>query len=206
MNDPQPATPRSEIAESESRDRDALEGIPKELLFEDFKQQITNLQNQYTRMHNRLQLTTGLNTALLPTLGTIGIAASRGDVGRGWLLLVPVAGFLLSAVGFLYGAADRRLVMIYRGQLSETARSLLQMTDENARYDTWLHVGRDPTWVGRATKALREQRKEPAEDDRWDRLFSWRSKNLSVTRLPPIIAVLFATLWLVVGVIIASTI
>ena len=38
---------------------------------------LRNLQNQYTRMHGRMQLITGLNTALLPTLGALAVAASR---------------------------------------------------------------------------------------------------------------------------------
>jgi hypothetical protein len=56
----------------------ATVGVPKELLLEDFKQQCTNLQGQYTRMHNRLQLLVGLNTALLPTLGAVALASSKG--------------------------------------------------------------------------------------------------------------------------------
>jgi hypothetical protein len=38
--------------------------VPKELLLEDFKQQCTNLQGQYTRMHNRRQLLVGLKSPL----------------------------------------------------------------------------------------------------------------------------------------------
>jgi hypothetical protein len=83
---------------------------PKDVLAEDFRQQCTNLQNQYTRMHGRMQLITGLNTALLPTLGALAVAASRDDVGYGWLLLFPAAGMLLSAIGYVAGANDRHLV------------------------------------------------------------------------------------------------
>ena len=49
----------------------ATAGVPTELLLEDFRQQCTNLQGQYTHMHNRLQLLPGLNTALPPTLGAL---------------------------------------------------------------------------------------------------------------------------------------
>ena len=42
--------------------------LPKDLLVEDFRQQCANLQGQYTRMHNRLQVLVGLNTALVPAL------------------------------------------------------------------------------------------------------------------------------------------
>jgi hypothetical protein len=75
----------------------------KEVLIEDFRQHCTNLQNQYTRMHGRMQLITGLNTALLPALGALAVAASRDEVGHGWLLLFPAAGLLLSIIGYVAG-------------------------------------------------------------------------------------------------------
>jgi len=75
----------------------------KDVLTEDFRQQCTNLQNQYTRMHGRMQLITGLNSALLPALGALAVAAGRDDVGYGWLLLFPAAGMLLSTIGLRGG-------------------------------------------------------------------------------------------------------
>ena len=81
-------------------------------------------------MHNRLQLLIGLSTALLPALGAVGLAAAKGDVGRPWLILFPVAGLLLSAIGFITGAVDRKLVTIYRDQLSWTAEHLLAASAE----------------------------------------------------------------------------
>ena len=47
------------------------------LLVEDFGLQCTNLQNQYMRMHGRMQPITGINTALLPGLGALAVAAAR---------------------------------------------------------------------------------------------------------------------------------
>ena len=67
-------------------------GVPKELLFEDFKQQSTNLQGQYTRMHNRMQLMIGLNTALLPTLGLPLMRSS--EVRHRQLPMLSLAHFL----------------------------------------------------------------------------------------------------------------
>ena len=113
----------------------------------DFGQQCTNLQNQYTRMHGRMQLITGLNTALLPALGALAVAAGRNDVGHGWLVLFPVAGVLLSIIGYVAGANDRHLVVLYRKQLAWTAESLLLSNGvaDSKVYDTWVHAGRAPT-------------------------------------------------------------
>ncbi|WP_322751477.1 MULTISPECIES: hypothetical protein [unclassified Frankia] len=55
-----------------------------DLLMEDFRQQQNNLQNQYQRMHNRLQLIMGLNTTLLPAFGATAAAVGEADWrGRG---------------------------------------------------------------------------------------------------------------------------
>ncbi len=128
----------------------ATAGVPEELLLEDFRRQSTNLQGQYARMHNRLQLLLGLNTALLPTLGAVALASSKGEVGRPWLILFPLAGLLLSAIGFLAGSTDRELVTTCRDQLSWTAECALAAYAERPfEYQLWLHIGRDPTRVKR---------------------------------------------------------
>jgi hypothetical protein len=125
-------------------------GVPKDLLLDDFRQQCANLQGQYSRMHNRLQLLIGLSTALLPTFGAVALAASKGDVGRPWLILFPLTGLLLSAIGFVTGAADRELVTIYRDQLSWTAECLLSASTEGpSESQRWLHFGTDPAVVDR---------------------------------------------------------
>ncbi len=172
-------------------------GVPKELLLEDFKQQCTNLQGQYTRMHNRLQLLIGLSTALLPALGAVALAASKGDVGRPWLILFPVAGLLLSVIGFITGSTDRKLVTIYRDQLSWTAECLLSAyTEGPSGYQLWLHIGRDPTVVDQNLAAWRTKAPTQARRSRWDRMISWRWEPLSVTRLPAVLSLAFIAIWL----------
>jgi hypothetical protein len=177
--------------------------IPKELLLEDFKQQCTNLQGQYTRMHNRLQLLIGLNTALLPTLGAVALAASNKEVGRGWIFLFPAAGLLLSAIGYLTGATDRNLVTIYRDQLSWTAKCLAATYKETPfRYQHWLHIGLDP---GKVNRCLTNWKSKSSEEDGppsgWDRVTSWRWKPLTVTRLPVALSLVLAAIWLVIIVL-----
>jgi hypothetical protein len=99
-------------------------------------------------MHNRLQLLVGLNTALLPTLGAVALASSKGDVDRLCLTLFPITGLLLSAISLLTGSTDRKLVTIYRDQLSWTAECVLSAyAVEPFEYQLWLHIGRDPTKV-----------------------------------------------------------
>jgi hypothetical protein len=175
----------------------ATVGVPKELLLEDFKQQCTNLQGQYTRMHNRLQLLVGLNTALLPTFGAVALASSKGDVGRLWLILFPITGLLLSAIGFLTSSTDRKLVTIYRDQLSWTAECVLSAYGgEPFEYKLWLHIGRDPTEVNLYLTPP-GQAKRPI----WDRMTSWRWAPLSVTRLPAMLSLAFLVIWLVLLVV-----
>jgi hypothetical protein len=191
-------------------------GVPKELLLEDFKQQCTNLQGQYARMHNRMQLMIGLNTALLPTLGAVFLASSKGDVGRPWLILFPVTGLLLSAIGFLTGATDRRLVTIYRGQLSWTAKCVLSAYVAGPyEYQGWLHIGRDPTGVSDKLDEWNPSPRIEREPFRWrqmtkrtwwlaqvalwwNRTTSWRWEPLSVTRLPAALSLAFFVIWLIV--------
>lgn len=175
--------------------------VPKELLLEDFRQQCTNLQGQYTRMHNRMQLLVGLSTVLLPALGTAALAAGKGDVGRPWLILFPLAGLLLSAIGFITGSADRKLVTIYRDQLSWTAKCVLSAHTEGSFEDLlWLHIGRDPTGVDKDLKNWRE-RPRPQEEPWWDQVLSWRWEPLSVTRLPAVLSLAFIVIWLVLLVV-----
>jgi hypothetical protein len=158
-------------------------GVPKELLFEDFKQQCTNLQGQYTRMHNRMQLMIGLNTALLPTLGAVFLASSKGDVGRPWLILFPVTGLLLSTIGFLTGATDRRLVTIYRGQLSWTANCVLSAYVAGpCEYQGWLHIGLDPTGVSDKLDKWNPSPRIEGEPFRWRQMTkrTWWSAHMAL--------------------------
>jgi hypothetical protein len=175
--------------------------IPRDVLLEDFRQQCTNLQGQYARMHNRLQLLTGLNTALLPALGTVGIAASRGEVGRAWLLLFPTTGLLLSMVGYVAGRNDRWLVTVYRRQLAHAAQHLVHAIGQRAaiRNAGWLYAGLDPSDVDRLLPPETEPRAW------WDRLVSGRWEPMSATRLPAILSLVFAVVWIVVSIILIST-
>jgi hypothetical protein len=178
----------------------ATVGVPKELLLEDFKQQCTNLQGQYTRMHNRLQLLVGLNTALLPTLGAVALASAKGDVGQPWLFLFPSAGLLLSLIGFITGSTDRKLVTIYRDQLAWTAESVLFAYSEGQphKYPHWLHIGLDPTEVNRRLKEWLEKPDGQAKPaPLWDRATSWRWEPLSVTRFPAMLSLAFFVIWLI---------
>jgi hypothetical protein len=161
----------------------------KDVLTEDFRQQCTNLQNQYTRMHGRMQLITGLNSTLLPALGALAVAAGRDDVGYGWLLLFPAAGMLLSSIGYVAGANDRYLVELYRKQLARTAESLLRVADAETPYKTWIHAGRDPHEVSTSVGKPRSS------------LTSWRWDAVSVTRLPALLSLVFFFVWLLLALI-----
>jgi hypothetical protein len=139
-----------------------------------------------------MQLITGLNTALLPTLGALAVAASRDDVGYGWLLLFPAAGMLLSMIGYVAGANDRHLVELYRMQLAQTAKSLLVSTkvpDPETVYETWAHAGRNPREVSKSVGKPRSS------------LTSWRWDPVSVTRLPALLSLVFFFVWLLVVLI-----
>ncbi|MGH2749617.1 MAG: hypothetical protein ACRDK3_01890 [Actinomycetota bacterium] len=170
--------------------------IAPEIVVEDFRQQCAALQNQYSRMHNRMQLLTGLNTALLPALATVGIASSEGNVDSSWLLLFPVTGLLLSGIGFVIGKNDRWLVTVYRRQLSHMAQRLLEASERDPAifYEGWLHAGRDPAEVEQLLP--RESRATW-----WDRLVSGRWEPVSVTRLPAVLSLTFAVVWVAVLIV-----
>jgi hypothetical protein len=176
----------------------ATTGVPVELLLEDFRQQCTNLQGQYTRMHSRLQLLVGLNTALLPALGAVLAASvSKGGIDRRWLILFPCAGLLLSAIGYVAGAADRKLVTIYRGQLTLTAKNLLLAHGrDKSVYEAWPHIGRSPRDVA---KRLAKEPQMPLP--RWDWVTSWRWEPLSITRLPALLSLVLIVIWAVLLVL-----
>ena len=143
-------------------------------------------------MHGRMQLITGLNSALLPALGALAVAAGRDDVGYGWLLLFPAAGMLLSAIGYVAGANDRYLVELYRTQLAQAANNLLEsngVTDPKAVYKTWAHAGRNPRKVEDIVGKPRSS------------LTSWRWDPVSVTRLPALLSLVFFFIWLLVALI-----
>ena len=168
--------------------------VPEELLLDDFKQQCTNLQGQYTRMHNRLQLLVGLNTALLPALGAVlAASAGKGGIDRNWLVLFPCAGLLLSVLGYITGAADRKLVTIYRRQLAWTAERLLAGHHKGQfAYQHWLHIGQNPKDVERYLAEWR-----PKSPPCWDWVTSWRWEPLSVTRLPAVLSLVLVVIWAV---------
>jgi hypothetical protein len=175
--------------------------LPRDVLIEDFRQQCAALQGQYARMHGRLQLVTGLNTTLLPVLGTVGLATGRGEVGRAWLVFFPLSGLLLSLIGFLVGRNDRWLVTLYRAQLARSAKLILAAgdTDLTSAYPGWLHTGRDPAEVGRMLVDRDTGRPW------WDRLLSGRWAPMSATRLPGFLSLTFAVVWLVVAVVLVLT-
>jgi hypothetical protein len=169
-------------------------------------------------MHGRMQLITGLNTALLPALGALAVAAGRNDVGHGWLVLFPVAGVLLSIIGYVAGANDRHLVVLYRKQLAWTAESLLLSNGvaDSKVYDTWVHAGRAPNDVediikqgsggdGHGDESIAKEHVATPWRVRlkswWDSLTSWRWDPVSVTRLPALLSLVFIVVWLVVLVL-----
>jgi hypothetical protein len=167
-----------------------------DLLIEDFRQQQINLQNQYQRMHNRLQLSMGLNTALLPAFGATAAAVGAGNLQAAWLSAFPITGILLSAVGYAAGRADRHLVELYRRQISRTARELLDLTGASKPYAEWAHSGRDTGDLRRLVEPVRKP-----DAGRQPRRSAWRTRatpRLSVTRLPYLLAIVFLCAWLTV--------
>lgn len=171
-----------------------------DLLVQDFGLQCTNLQNQYTRMHGRMQLITGLNTALLPGLGALAVAAGKDEVGSDWLLLFPAAGLLLSAIGYVAGSADHYLVRLYRAQLASTVELVREGIPavERSTIERWAHTGMCPAKVPELIGEI----EPPAGVPRWwSQLTSRKRTALSVTHLPAVLSLVFMVVWLVVLVL-----
>jgi hypothetical protein len=151
-------------------------------------------------MHGRMQLITGLNTALLPGLGALAVAASREEVGSDWLLLFPAAGLLLSAIGYVAGSADNYLVRLYRAQLASTMELVREgiPAAERSTAERWLPTGTSPA---RVRQLLGDPEAPPGIPGWWTRLTSRNRTALSVTHLPAVLSLVFIAVWLVVLVL-----
>lgn len=157
--------------------------VSREVLLVDYQLQNENLQNQYTRMHQRLQLVVALNTALLAAAAAL---AEDGHFLR-WLLLIPAAGVVLSSVGFVMGREDRKLVVRYHNQIAEAA-GLLAGDAAVPAGERWLHAGID-------TDELRKAFPDTGSS------FS----PVSATRLPVLFGALFTLIWLAIAVLMVGS-
>jgi hypothetical protein len=147
-----------------------------------------------------MQLITGLNTALLPGLGALAVAASKDEVGSDWLLLFPAAGLLLSTIGYVAGSADQYLVRLYRAQLGQTTALIREgiTAAEHPISERWIHTGMSPAKVRSLLGGIAPPADVPTW---WSRLTSRNRTSLSVTHLPAVLLLVFIIVWLVVLVL-----
>jgi hypothetical protein len=144
-------------------------------LLEDYKIQVQALTNQYSRLWTRFNFFITIHSALLVAL--LGLFK---DEDLTWpALAIPSLGVLMSALWFITGAQDRYLVVFYRAMITHAA-SRVAPDDEQ-----WAHPGLE---IEAAERILGR----PVERS-W---LQWRSRHLSVTRLPALVPVLIGTLWL----------
>jgi hypothetical protein len=144
-----------------------------DFLTEDYKQKIAYLTAHLTRMWTRFNFFIVIQTSIIG--GKIFAPDGKYTDLIGWIGL----GFAL--LGYIMGAEDRYLVELYRQQVKDVYKKIMQ--EENG------FVGdvHDPT----AKNGIGIAR------NTWDRFTGWRSNSFSTTRLAAIVPAIVALLWII---------
>jgi hypothetical protein len=156
-------------------ERRAMAGDVEARLLEDYKIQVQALTNQYSRLWTRFNFFITIHSALLVAL----LGLFKDEDVEWTALAIPLLGVLMSALWFVTGAQDRYLVVFYRAMITHAANRVAPSDDQ------WAHPGLE---IEAAEKILGT----PVERS-W---LQWRSRHVSVTRLPAIVPVVIGTLWL----------
>jgi uncharacterized MnhB-related membrane protein len=156
----------------------------EEFLLEDYKLKVQYLTAHFSRMWTRFNFFLTINSALF------AFSVQRDTIDYVWLF--ASAGILLSALWYVFGAADNYLVEVYRKQVQYPYKLLVpkvlrepQSDEEALKY--YSHVGEikqnlpiDPTIF------------------QWRYTLPWRGKKypISATELAVIMPIAFLLLWI----------
>jgi hypothetical protein len=145
-----------------------------DLLFEDYKLKLDYLRGQYDRLWQRFNYFLGVELAVFGFLGYVTFSLDAPGAAP----LPASIGLLVSAVWYVVGAQDRRLVEVYRERADDAA----------------VRVGRHE----RGLPGFEHDHAAAGIPDGWRAVRSWYWSGLSITRLPATISLLLAAIWILV--------
>jgi hypothetical protein len=157
-----------------------------QFLVEDYKLKVQYLTDHFSRMWNRLSYFLTVELALFGALGYVVFDSQGRD-----LRVAPVVvalGAATSLAWYVVGAQDRFLVTAYRDDLRATANLL----SEVLRGLSWY----GPHYVGSRSGGPPRVHVEPEDSG----FLSWYVEELSITRLPSLLAILLVLFWALVGI------
>jgi len=149
----------------------------------DYEMKVGYLTGQFTRMWQRFAFFVTLQAALLAAN-----TASWDKPRR--ILVLAIAGAVLSVVWFIVGAEDRYLVFVYRLQVESAGKTLAECVPlEVVKEDRYEPVGHLDHF-SQSTKVQLKRRKH------WAKLIEWRWTPISITHMPAWLSLLGLIGWL----------
>lgn len=141
-----------------------------DLSLKDFELKLGTLNNQYSRLWQRLGFFLSIETALFGGLAWLLVDRVRPDA----MHLSGILGILISVIWYITAAQDRALVVEYRRRLDAAAKRIedqIGLTGFAAEH------------AGTAVKS------------HYNNVLSWYSRRISITTLPAWISLVFLALW-----------
>jgi hypothetical protein len=158
-----------------------------QFLLQDYQLKVRYVSDHFQRMWTRFNFFLTLEGA---ALGALVFSSEERDW---WLGLY---GTLVSAVWYLFGAQDRFLVRLYRTQVREMADQIAERANLS-----------DYTYVGRTEEAdtyLRQHDQTYQERSWFEAITEFRSKELSITRLPAVVPLMLLLFWAIITVVLVT--
>jgi hypothetical protein len=180
------------------------DALLRNFLLEDYKLKVQYLTNHFSRMWTRFNFFLTINSALF--------AFSVQKDTATFVLLFVVAGLLLSALWYCFGAVDNYLVEVYRKQVGTTyyllglkEPGLNELQSREDLREVYSHVGDIKTKFLDQKDGEVHVNPDPIERNpfQWRYTLHWKYKeqeheqSISATELAVILPFAFLLLWLV---------
>lgn len=152
-----------------------MEDFRQSILFEDYKLRVQYLVDQYARMWNRFNYFLTLHTAI--SAGLFTLIVSDKPVAKPICITIAVMGLVFAISWYAFGAQDRYLVELYSRQVIYIQHQVEALKDQpsiGSVDDIEKFVGRIPR-----------------------RIYQWRIRNVSVTRLAAWFPLVMLAYWLI---------
>lgn len=163
----------------------AANSASHQFLLDDYKLKVQYLTDQFSRMWARLSYFVTVELALFGALGYVVFDSDGRD-----LRVAPVVvtlGAVVSAAWYVVGAQDRFLVTAYRDDMRATANLMSEVLKGLSWYG--------PHYVGSRSGG---PSRVHVESEDWS-VLSWYCEELSITRVPSLVAILLFLFWVAVG-------